>query len=210
MRGKKDPEKKSLALKLRLEKRLSLMEISTHLNVPRGTLRTWLAHYPLTPSELEQRRAKATVAGRFSKSYVRSASHLYQMTSGQTLSRHQKARIAEAAVILRLVIHGLVPYGSFFDGERIDLIVENRVGAILKLQVKWAGRGYSGNSPLVSLERTEGHDRRIRYKRGEFDFLVAYDLFSDMAFVWAWAELEGHTTAISICEGSAERWDKIG
>ena len=48
-----------------------------------------------------------------------------------------------------------------------------------------------------------------RYAKGDFDFLVGYDLFTDMAYVWSWAEVEQHKASITIAEDSCEKWEKL-
>jgi len=64
-------------------------------------------------------------------------------------------------------------------------------------------------SPTVSLKRAHGHSGFVRYKKGEFDFLIGYDLYSDTAYVWSWDELRALKTNVSIAAGAAERWDKL-
>ena len=51
---------------------------------------------------------------------------------------------------------------------------------------------------------------KAKYKQGDFDFLVGYDGFTDVAYVWSWDEVKDYASSIAISESSIERWDKMG
>ena len=138
-------------------------------------------------------------------------SRLHQAVGGTQLTRHQKAKIAEAAVLLRLVLHRMTPYGSWFDGDKADWLVQTESGKIVTVQVKWAGQTNSSGFglPSVRLKCTTGHGRQRRYEAGEFDFIVGYDLFTDTCYVWSWDEVSHLKAAVTITPEAAERWDKM-
>ena len=130
--------------------------------------------------------------------------------AGLDYSRLQKAKIAEAAVMLRLVLQGFCPFGSVFDGDKTDWLVEiPQTGKVLKIQVKWAKGTKDIGLPLVNLQCAEGASGIRRYKKGEFDFIVGYVLFTDTAYVWSWNEVEHLKTSVSICTEAAEQWKKL-
>jgi hypothetical protein len=112
--------------------------------------------------------------------------------------------------MLRLLARAFNPFGSVFDGDRSDWIVEvPATSMIWKLQVKTAYQGRYG-SPLVELTRGAGHRTgHKRYIKGDFDFIVGFDLNADAAYVWAWAEVKDRRTAVAVEEGARERWDKL-
>jgi hypothetical protein len=132
-------------------------------------------------------------------------SELHKTVRGNNLSSLQVGKISETAVLLRLLANGFTPFGSVFDGERADWVVEvPDTGKIVKIQVKTTHQNSTG-LPLVQLIC---HSKARKYKQGDFDFIVGFNLFTDIAYVWAWKEVEGRST-ITICDDAMERWDKL-
>jgi len=211
MRGVPNPELKAEAIRLRVEGRLSLNAIHRRTGASKGSLSTWLRGYPLTEAERRQAirigRVRGAMGG-LPKKDRGAESVLHKTVPSSRLSRHQKAKVAEAAVLLRLVLHGFTPFGSVFDGDKTDWLVEAGDGRAWKIQVKWA-KSENHGLPVVRLKCRSGHNGERRYHRGEFDFLVGYDLFSDSCFVWSFDELAHLTSAVTISAEARERWDKI-
>lgn len=185
----------------------SLKKISKQLGVPTSTLYGWLRDTPL-PSEEVKARGREANAGRRRSGYVRgkNPSRISRLTEGQKLTKLQKAKIAEAAVLLRLVAVGCNPFGSMFDGDTTDWLVELMTGKVIKVQVKWGVRSSHSEAPTFALRHGTGNKR---YEQGEFDVFVGYDIHNDSAFVWTWKELENHKTGISATKQAEERWDKV-
>lgn len=132
------------------------------------------------------------------------------MLDAQKADSNRKAKIAEAAVLLRLVVNGFNVYSSIFDGERVDMVAEAAGGGglLLRVQVKYARRPKHGR-PGAGLHRTYGHGKQKRYEAGAFDVLVAYDLYTDTACVWLASEVEQHSAWVSMTQEAEERWDKL-
>lgn len=198
---------KTEALHLRREKRLSYSEIQDHIGVPKGTLSGWLKDYPLT--EEESRRKMAVNSYTIPKKERGSESLLHQMVADRTITPSTKAKVAEAAALLRIVLHGLPVFGSPFDGDKADWVVEAPSGRLLKIQVKSSLKTRKHGLPVVSLRCTEGHGRPRRYEKGEFDVIIGYDLYTDTCYVWAFEELDHLKSGITVHPDAAERWDKI-
>ena len=78
-------------------------------------------------------------------------------------------------------------------------------GKLLKLQVRLA-RQHKVGLPVVSLMYNHG---RSRLQKGSFDFVVGFDVVTDTAYVWSWAETEHLKSSITITPDAAERWDKL-
>jgi hypothetical protein len=192
--------KREECIRLREQDRLSLNEIRDKTGVSKGTLSAWLRGSPLTKSE--QRRKIQNGQQRKMTPPSPEPSKFYTMrVSG--LTTMQKGKIAEAAVLFRLVLHGLSVYGSPFDGDRTDWLVETPKGA-QKVQVK------SLHKSSISLRRTNKRvGSHCRYKKGEFDFIVGYCLHSDTAYVYSWKDVSKHQCSISVSQDFAERWDKL-
>lgn len=207
MRGVINTVLREKAVELRVHQRKSLREIADATGASKGSLSAWLRDYPLTAEE-QAVRAKSAKRYTTPKKDRGDQSNLYAMTGGKELPRHQKAKIAEAATLLRLVVWGLNPFGSMFDGDKADWFVEAPNGKAWKVQVKWVKREKHG-LPRVPLKCRDGHSGFRRYKEGEFDFIVGYDLFTDTCYVWSYAELKNHSTGVTICPEAAERWDKL-
>lgn len=204
MRGIKNNTLIDECKRLRVEQRLSLQEIHNLTGASKGSLSAWLTGLPLTEEEkaLRSQERKRYVPP---KKDWGEESDLHKMTTGQEMTRLQKGKIAEAAVMLRLVVQGMAPYGSVFDGDKTDWLVEvPKTNKVWKVQVKWVKSVHN-----ISLQCTTGHNTSRPYLEGEFDFIVGYDLFTDTAYVWSWEDVKHLSTSISICQEAAERWDKL-
>ena len=202
-------ETKAEAIRLRVEEELSLSQVAKRLGVSKSTASLWLKPFPL-PEGTVSRRIREHGLGHGRKPYNPGPkSRAYLAVEGHSLSKQRKAKIAEAAVLFRLTLHGLPAYGSWFDGDKADWLVRvPSTGRRLTLQVKWARQGKTG-APSVRLKCSEGRGKLRRYVEGEFDFIVGYDLWSDTCYVWSWDEVAKHTSTVSICPEAAERWDKL-
>lgn len=207
---------KSECIRLRVEERLSLKDIQKRTGVSRGTCSSWLSSFPLTQ---EERRASRNRSRR--EEGLRRRKPIAPKSPLSLLaSRHQKgalkpavkAKIAEAAVALRLALLGLSPLVPAFGTVHADYVVELPDGRMAKIQVKWAGSGRVNGSatglPYATIRRTHGHSRRARYKPGEFDFFCVYCLHSDCVYVWSAKEVRDRTS-ITVHPDAAERWDKL-
>lgn len=196
------------AIRLRVQDRRSLREIAEITGASKGSLSGWLKPYPLTE---EERRERQKSAKRYAtpKKDRGEESRLHQATAGRDLSRLEKAKIAEAAVALRLAVHGYHIYGSMFDGDKPDWVVEvPETGKFHKIQVRWVLKKMTG-LPSINLKCTVGHNTQCRYAEGDFDFIVGYDLYSDTAFVYSAAEVASRKATVAVSWDHAERWDKL-
>ena len=205
------PELKRECIRLRTEENLPYNEILKRVAVSKGSLSLWLRNYPPLPREklasLRDNRKGVPYKERGA------VSKFQRVVDGKELSSQQKMRIAEAATLFRLALHGFNVLGPVFDGERMDWVAENtETGKFSKLQVRWARAGTVG-LPLISLRCTDGSKggkyNKRKYTNKEFDFIVAYDLYTDTAYVWSYRDLEDHLSAVSVTDSAAERWDKI-
>jgi transcriptional regulator with XRE-family HTH domain len=197
------------ALRLRREEHLSIGQIASQLKVSKGSVSRWVRGFPLPKKVLKERLA---ANGRRSSAIRRARrerpeSNLAKLLRGKKISRHSKAKAAEAAVLLRLTLLGAEVYGSPFDGDKPDWVVRTPRGLVV-IQVKWGLKATKG-APYIKLMCSDGRKRRRKYKRGEFDYVVGYDLHSDTAFVWSFDEIEGQRT-VSFKDDHAEAWDKMG
>lgn len=198
---------KDEAIRLRIEERRPVSEIVKILGKPKSTVYQWLKDYPLSETELLTRKidaAKKQVRG--PRKLKGNPSKFYAAVEFSDLGRNRKAKVAEAAVLFRLVLHGFDVYGRVFDGQKADWVVEGQ-----KVQVRFA-RWCKYGTPIVSLRCGGGsrnHRGKRRFEDGEFDVLVGYDLYTDTAFVWRWDELTHLQTAVSASEEAAEAWHKL-
>lgn len=210
MRGRPNPELKAECVRLRVEERLSLGQIHKRTGAPKGSLSSWLRDYPLSNGErkkLQSERSRRMNAMR--KKPRGEESPFYAWVRGRNLSTMQKAKIAESAVLFRLALLDLPAFGSVFDGDKTDWLVEiPRTGRVLKVQVRWA-QSWKHGLPTIKLTCSSGRGKSRRFKRGEFDVIVAYDLYTDTAYVWTWDELVKHKSTVTVSESAAEKWEKL-
>ena len=208
MDQKANSEMSQEAIRLRVEDRRSLREIAGITGASKSSLSAWLKPFPLTDEERAERlkSAKRYIAPRKDRG---EESKFYREVSDRQLTRQQKAKIAEAAVLFRMVLQGFITFGSIFDGDKADWMVEiPETGKIFKIQVRWVREGHHG-LPLLGLHCSTGHSTRSRYVEGDFDFIIGYDLYSDTAFVYTADEVATLKAAVTVSWEHAERWDKL-
>lgn len=210
MRGKVDPVLRAECVRLRLDEGLSLRQIHERTGAAQGSLSAWLRNHPLSADEVRKRQADAARhRAAFNKKPRGEESNFHRMVSDRDISKARKAKIAESAVLFRLALFGLDPFGSVFDGDKTDWLVEVPLtGKVVKVQVRWARSGKSG-LPAIRLLCSNGRKASRRFKKGEFDFIVAYDLYTDTAYVWSWDEVAGNRNSVTISDSYAERWEKL-
>jgi len=107
--------------------------------VPKSTLSYWLRDVPLTDEE-KRKKAEQRI-GRPIKDRGEE-SRWYKQS--RLLDRNHKGRLAEAAVLFRMILNQFSVFGSPFDGERTDWIVEVPRGTLYKVQVRWAKENRKG------------------------------------------------------------------
>ena len=203
MAKKKEREE---ARRLRSEQRLGLEEIASAVGVSKSTVSGWLRDLPLSVDEVREKHASAMArraARRREEEATRRPSLLHQMATDAELTRAQRGKLAEAAVLVRLLAAGLEVYGSVFDGDKFDWVCRNG-SSLLRVQVKLVLPDRT-----VSLKCSAGRAGTRRYLAGEFDILVGYDLFEDACYVWTEDELARHASCIAPGPGALERWDKV-
>lgn len=202
------PELKAEAVRLRVEERLSLREIAGLTGAAKGSLSSWLKPYPLTE---EERKGRSKTARRYvtpKKDRGEESKH-HKAVVWQSISRQQKGKIAEAAILFRLALHGFNAYLSISDGDKADWLVEiPETGRAIKLQVRNVC-SFKHGLPGIRFTCAQGHNKRRRYKEGEFDFIVGYYLFNDTAYVFSFDDVARNKTFVAISEEYAEKWDKL-
>lgn len=206
-------------IRLRVEERLGLDALVERTGLPHTTVYSWVRGFPLTDAEIQGRRqngGRRTSSLREARGDLAKGrgpeADLHQVVRAHSLTGLQVAKVSEAAVLLRLLARGFNVFGSVFDGDRTDWIVEvPSTGKVWKIQVKTTlQRAARHGLPTVALRHAS--DTRFgarRYKPGEFDFIVGYDLYTDTAYVWSWAEVVHLKAAVTVCPEAAERWDKL-
>jgi len=203
-----DTRLKAEARRLRQEERLSIKEIAARTGAAKGTLSAWLRDIPLTDEEVKaKQRAARGAYNPVPKKDRGTESLFHQQVPEPGLSKLQKSKLAEIAALFRMTLHGMTVFGSHFDGDCADWVVDCPSG-LKKVQVKWAQRQLHG-LPLIPLRRKKGHRGFQPYAEGDFDFVVAYDYFTDTCYVWSWAEVQTKTKSISIDPTAAEAWHKM-
>jgi len=202
------PVVRQKAVQMRLQQRSSIEEIHRTLGVSQGALSLWLREHPLTEEEQKSRQRTKNSLRR--KPRVSVPSKLHEMASDRELSRAEKGRIAEAAVLLRLLLAGFLVYRPALDGGTVDWLAEDTTTRrILRIQVRWAPISMETGQPLISLVKMNGRRTYRRYLPGEFDFMIGYCLISDTAYVFSEEELSRIKKVVTAQPSAAERWDKL-
>ena len=206
----KDKSVRDECIRLRVEERLGCAEISRRTGVAKSTLSGWLKDVPLSYEESREIASISHMGQPGKKKDRGDESKYYDMVKDLNLTRQDKAKIAESAVLFRLCLNRFIAYGSPFDGEKADWIVESVDGSeTFRVQVKWTkNQGRSGGLPRISLMCVEKGKQR-RYKKGEFDFIVGYCLFNDTAYVYSFDDVSHLKSTVGISEEAAEAWHKM-
>jgi len=211
VRKRHSKELRARAFEMRAAKQ-SLDEIARELSVSRSTVHYWLTvinPIPLTAAELKRKRQARDVRYSENAAAKRLAdeSKFHKATVDLKLSRAQKCRIAEAAVLFRLALRGYRILQPVFDGDKVDWLIGSDDSADYKrVQVKWMRRGDYGRPFCGATCMSE--NKRRRYRADEIDVLVGYDLYTDTAYVFTAAELRSRA-AVSATNDAVERWDKL-
>jgi hypothetical protein len=196
------------ALRLRLDERLSLAEIQERTGASKGSLSTWLRAHPLTAQELADRVAARPTTG--PRKPRGEPSRFASWVDQDQLTRAEKGRVAEAAVLLRLCLNRWNAYRAFGDGAREDWIANGSgAGRGARIQVKWA-KTPSVGLPLINLSYNSNQNGNLkRYSSEDFDFIVGYVFATDTAYVLSYAETAHLKSYATVAPQHAERWDKI-
>ncbi len=198
------PEVKAEAIRLRVEERLSIDEIKAKTGLSVGTLSTLLRDLPLSSEEVFQKMSSSSVRNNPLRAYNPKQSQLAQALAGEQLTRERKGRIAETAVLLRLVARGYEVWHSQFDCHRVDWLVSRPAGdKYVRIQVRWARRQKWGRPLFMTSKKN-----RSPLDKSVCDFVVGYDLETDTAFVYP-VEKVGQT--LQSCNPEyAEAWHLLG
>jgi transposase-like protein len=204
------PERKAECVRLRIEEHLSIREIHERTGVAQGTLSPWLKAHPLPQSVVAQKRAAVAPAPTSREErYPNTSPFKGFMKSVESLSRREKGRIAEAAVLLRLTLLGLVPAKPVFDGETSDWLVEiPGTTTVRRVQVKWMKTANHGK-PFAALTSTGSGGKVKVYTPMDFDVIVGYDINTDTCHVWDWPSIGQKGSAVSASESSQEAWHRL-
>jgi len=200
-RGVHSPKLKQEAIRLRVEDRLSYNEINKKLNVSKSTLSNWLKDKPLALEERLTKKRKRPYKDRGVES------KWHKIAKKKPLDRNQKGRLAEAAVLFRLVLEGFAVFGSPFDGEKADWIAcvpdSNKTH---KIQVRLTK--HTKGLPCITLNCVR-NNKESRLKQEDFDFIVGYNLYNDTAYVFSYDEIKHLKTSVAIQKKAAEAWHKM-
>jgi hypothetical protein len=196
---------KRIAIRLRINHRMSIREIRKILPVAQSTLSLWLRDTPLNEKEIRKKRSEKMKGNKHRQKDQGHPSKHYRGVAH--LSRKDKGRISESAVLFRLALHGYEVYGQEFGNQSCDWLVVTPSG-VKRLEVRWASQKKDG-LPIISLQKSNGRGGSKRAPSGSFDVLVGYDLYSDTAYVFTSKEITHLSTGVSVSPESAERWDKL-
>jgi len=193
---------------LRIKERLSVKALAKRLSLSASSVSAIVKPFPLTTEEKVSRmEANGRKSGGLLRQYDRKPeSEHHQKFKISSFPKMQKAKIAEAAAIFRLLLIGASIYKSVFDGDKYDLIVEVD-GTLLKIQVKSVLD--TKPSPSISLRCSQGRGKFRKYKPEEYDYIIGYDLFSDTAYVWSYAETSDLNSSVTISAQAEDAFHKL-
>ena len=199
------------AIRLRSEEHRSLKEIANLLGRNKSTVHYWLKGSGAKQLSLEELKRRQAIR---SKTYSENAKKKreagrskFHIASVQPMTRQQKGRVAEAAILFRLALHGFEVLRHVFDGCSSDWVIISKSGIAIRLQVKWMWRGKFG-APGLRLTTTVSGKRKRSYVHGEVDFFIGYDLYTDTAYIFHTSAVRGKKMQFAIPE-AAEAWDLL-
>lgn len=200
--------KKDTAIKLRLDKRLSVKAIARELGCSTSSVSHWVRDYPLSDEEKKERMVLNGSKGGRKKREIPAPSRFYRLCDTSSLSSNEKGHIAECAVRFRLALLQVPSYQSSEGGSKYDFVIDTQSG-MKKVQVRFMRRNSNSPMPYLSLHCSNGRKQSRRYRDDEFDFILGYDLLTDLVHVFSKDDVKNNTTIITATESSQEAWHKI-
>lgn len=192
---------------MRTEERRSLREIADLLSISKGTASLWLRDTPLSDAEKEARRK--TIIGSERKPRPE-ASQFAPLVAA--LDRHQKAKLAEIAIIFRLILHQFAVFEPLSPWSGADILV-GVLGSTKKISIQVKSVKVSKHGlPSIRLQRSvgnSGHGKMRKYPDGELDVIVGYDAYADRAYVYTWDEVQHLKSSVAVTDAALENWDKL-
>jgi uncharacterized protein (UPF0297 family) len=136
-------------------------------------------------------------------------SKYYSFIFNKRISTDQKARIAEAAIFFRFSLFNLIPYISSHSSDKLDFVIRNaEKDQFYKIQVRFVSETKIGAS-FVNLRVSLGKKGYRPYQKSELDFLIGYDLYTDIAYVYSYDDIKDFKATITIKKEFEEKWEKI-
>lgn len=176
-----DPEIRALAVRLRIEKRLSLSEIRAHVPAAKGTLSIWLRDHPLTFREQEAARLRSWPSEMRHKHHKHHKHHkpvaaARDVFANKPLRQHVRI-MALGRAIAWFSARGYVTSVPTTDAG-YDLVVDSDAG-LRRVQVKSTTQRDPRGGWVVSIARclydptgrmnAAGKRRRVPYSSAEVD-----------------------------------------
>lgn len=202
-------EKKEQAVVLRTLEKFSLRNISKKLDIPVTTLSGWLKDFPLKHSEIESNRIQSMREAKIKKRLPES---IVSTKTKRVFTRSDKGLLAEAAIRLRLLMHGFEVFTPLDGNSKIDLIcLAPETKAIYKIQIKWCSNQSANvgtGLPYIKLTHYTSSTLKEKYDKSQCDFFIGYDFRTDSAYVVSFEETENKST-FRVSESCREMWGKI-
>lgn len=216
------PELKQEAIRLRIEERLSLKDIQLETKIAKSSLSLLLREHPLSEEEIRSRgiqaarnrrgksrnpSAKRSLAQRkwIPADTVKAATANYNRGD---YTNQERGKIAEAAVLFRLLLNGFATYGSVFDGDKVDWLVMVEPKHVVSVECRWMSKDRKNNTYSCRLTSTHPLKKK-KVRSSGFDFVVGYLFDEDCCFVWSAADVAHLKNSVSADKAAYERWDKL-
>jgi len=198
-------------LNLRQRYRLSNQQINDIINnkekrVSQSAINGWLKKFPLSGEE----RLESFVKNMKLTRYNPGEPSKFWTPEIKNFSRNQVGKIAEAAILYRLLLNNHTVYCSPFDGDVADWLVVTPTKSY-KIQVRKAKTPKTGK-PIISLcckDNSKTDEIMRRLTANDYDFIVGYDIYKDNAYVFSYEETKNNKTSITIRDDALEAWHKI-
>lgn len=195
------------ALRLRNESRMGTKEIVRQLGVPVSTLHYWLRKNPLTAREQSALRSKGRRYATPKKELHDGPGFPCRVAEG--LMTTELGAIGESAVLYRFSLLGFRVAKAVGDGDVVDFYVRNPRGErVAFVQTRMATRSGPTGLPTISLRRNL-NGKTLRFKRGDFHFLVGFCMENQSAYVFAYDEVSHLRNCVTVTPEAHEAWWKL-
>lgn len=125
------------------------------------------------------------------------------------MHKKNQGKLGEALVLAQIIDNKCIPFIEFGDNSKVDIIIQDGLGALHKVQVKCFGRCKHSPDSVSLCFRKNGPNYRFKYTKGMFDWFALVDKQTNrIAWIDANAAFDMNMKSITLRLGTAKNGQK--